>query len=78
MFDLSISGSFSMFFKHFCNSFNLENPTNDFIQLHQLCSHVAISHTPKSMVQVSGASWPLVLAKMFSGIHPIVMGEAIY
>jgi hypothetical protein len=39
---------------------------------------VAISHTPKSMVQVSGASWPLVLAKMFSGIHPIVMGEAIY
>jgi len=78
MFHLSVSGPFSMAFKHLRNSFNLEDLTNGFIELQQLCSHVVISHFPMFMVRVLGANRFLALVKTFSGIRSIIMGEALY
>jgi fucose permease len=78
MSHLLVSGPFNMVFKHFRNSFDLGNSTSGFIQLCQLCSHVVVYHIPRFVIQIFGASWLLVLAKVFSGIHPIEMGETFY
>jgi hypothetical protein len=78
MFHLSVSGPSGMVFEHLQNPFNLEDSTNGFVELQQLCSHVVISRFPRSMVQVLGANKFLVLVKPFSGIHLIIMGEALY
>jgi hypothetical protein len=64
-----------MVFKHFQDSLNLEDLTNGFIQLHQLCSHVIANHIFESMVQVIGASWLLALAKPSNGISSIEVGK---
>jgi hypothetical protein len=75
MSHLSADGPSSMVFKHLQDSFNFEDSTSGFIQLHQLCSHVAIDHILGSMVQILGVSKLLALAKSFGGIRLIVMGE---
>jgi hypothetical protein len=49
MFHLSVSGVFGMVFEHLQDSFDLEDLVSGFIQLHQLCSHVAAIHILGSM-----------------------------
>ncbi len=78
MFCLSVSAPFGMVFKHLRIFFNLEDSTNGFIELQQLCSHVVISHFPRFMARVLGVNRFLALVKPFSGIHSIIMGEALY
>jgi hypothetical protein len=48
-FHLLTNGHFGMVFKHFQDFFDLEDSTNGFIQLQQLCSHVAVDFIPRSM-----------------------------
>jgi hypothetical protein len=67
-----------MVFEHLRNSFNLQDSTNGFIELQQLCSHVVISRFPRFMAQVLGANKFLELVKPLSGIRSIIMGEALY
>jgi len=43
---LLVGGLLNMVFEHFQDSFDLEDSTNNFIQLYQLSSHVAISYIP--------------------------------
>jgi len=75
MFHLSFGGSSNIVFEHFRNSFDLEDSTNGFIQLHQLCSHVAMNCILGSMVQVIGVNWFLAVAKPFKGIRSIAVGK---
>jgi hypothetical protein len=49
IFHLSYIGPFGMVFEHLWNFFNLKNSINGFIQLHQLCSYVAIDYIPRSI-----------------------------
>jgi hypothetical protein len=57
-----------MVFKHFQDVFNLEVSTNDFIQFHQLSSHVTYGHIPQSIACIFGVARLLALAKPSSGI----------
>ncbi len=60
---LLAGGPFGMVFEHFRYSFDLENSMSGFIQLHQLCSHVATIRISRSMVRVLRANWHWALAK---------------
>jgi hypothetical protein len=50
MSHLLTNGPSGMVFKHLQDYFDLEDSMNGFIQLHQLCSHVAINCVPGFVV----------------------------
>lgn len=50
VFHLLTGGPLGMVLKYLQDYFDLEDSTNGFIQLHQLCSHVAVGRIPRSMV----------------------------
>jgi hypothetical protein len=55
--------------------FDPKDFANNFLQLHQLSSHVAMGHSPRSIIHVLGAIRLLALAKHSGGIKVITMGE---
>jgi len=57
-----------MVFKHFQDVFDLKDSTNDFIQFHQLSSHVTYGHIPQSITYIFGIIRLLALAKPSCGI----------
>jgi fucose permease len=65
MFHLLANDSFGMVFKHLRDFFNLEDLVSAFIQLHQLCSHVATSRSSGSWFEFFGLIgfwlWPSLL-----------------
>ncbi len=63
-----------MVFEHLWDVFDLEDSTNDFIQLHQLSSHVAMGHFLGSIVHVLNVVRIWALVKPSGGIGPIVVG----
>jgi hypothetical protein len=67
-----------MVFKYFQDVFDLKESTNDFIQFHQLSSHVTYGHIPQSIACIFGVIRLLTLAKPLSGIKSIVVGKAFY
>jgi hypothetical protein len=75
---LLVSGFSCIVFEHLQNLFDLEDSTNAFPQLFQVCSHVVMNHIPMPIVWVFGATKLLALAKSFEGIHLIVVGEVLY
>jgi len=75
---LLASGPFGMVFEHFQNCFHLVDSTNGFLQLFQLCSHIAYDHIPPQIANVLGTAHLLAMTKPSNGIHPIVMGETLY
>jgi hypothetical protein len=60
---LSTRGPSSMVFQGLQNAFDLEDFANDFIQLHQLSSHITMGHFPKFIIHVLCAARLLALAK---------------
>ncbi len=78
MSHLSTYGPSSTVFKHLQDYFHLKDSTNGFIQLHQLCSHVAINYISRFVVPILGANRLLALAKFFGGIHLIAVGKTLY
>jgi hypothetical protein len=67
-----------MVFEHLRNAFNLKGFVSNFIQLHQLISHVAMGHFLRSNACILGAIRPLALANPSCGIGPIVVGKVFY
>jgi hypothetical protein len=65
---------FGMVFEHLWDAFHLEHSVTNFIQLHQLSSHVAMGHFPGSIVCILDAIRIWALAKPSGGIKAIVMG----
>jgi hypothetical protein len=78
MFHLLVSGPSGMVFNHLQDYFDLKDLAHGFIQLQQLCSHVATCRIRGFVAQVLGVSRLLALVKPSSGIHPIVVEELFY
>jgi hypothetical protein len=49
-----------------------------FLQLFQLCFHIAQGHIPPQIAHVFGVVRLLVRTKPSGGVHPIAMGETLY
>ncbi len=75
---LLTSGLFGMVFEHLQNHFHLENSMNGFPQFFQLCFHITQGHIPPQIAHVLGTTHLLTMTKLSGGVHPIVMGEALY
>jgi len=71
------NGPSGMVFEHLQDYFDPKDSTNGFIQLHQLCSHVAINCIPGFVVQILGVNKLLVLTKSFGGIPFYCSGRNI-
>jgi hypothetical protein len=78
MSHLSTSGPFGTVFEFFQNCFHLEDSTSGFLQLFQLCFHIAQGHIPPQIAHVFEAARLLAKTKPSSEIHPIAMGETLY
>jgi hypothetical protein len=74
MSNLSISGHFGMVFEHFYNYFHLEDYTNGFSQLFQLCFHITQGHILHQITHILGVAHFLTMTKFLS-VCPIVVGE---
>jgi hypothetical protein len=55
--------------------FHLEDSTNGFPQLFQLCSHITQGHIPRQIAHILGTTHLLIMTKPSSGVCPIVVGE---
>jgi hypothetical protein len=49
-----------------------------FLQLFQLCFHIAQGHIPPQITHVLRMARLLAMTKISSGVSSIVMGEALY
>ncbi len=78
MLHLLTSGFFGMVFEHFRNCFHFEDPVSGFLQLFQLCFHIAQGHIPPQITHVLRMARLLAMTKISSGVSSIVMGEALY
>jgi hypothetical protein len=67
-----------MVFKHFQNLFDLKYSINDFFHLFLVCSYVVTKWIFESITRVFISTRLLILAKAFSGIGLIIVGEVIY
>jgi len=67
-----------MVFKHLQNCFHLEDSTNGFAQLFQLCSHITQGHIPHQITHILIRVHLLTMTKPSSGICPIVVGGTLY
>jgi len=72
------SGKSGMVFEHFQNYFHPEDLMNGFLQLFQLCFHIAQSHIPPQIACVFRVARLLSMTKPFGGVHPITMAETLY
>jgi hypothetical protein len=70
--------SFKMVFEHLWNYFHLENSTNGFPQLFQLCFHFAQGHIPPRITRVLRVAYLLAMIKLLGGVCPIIVGETLY
>jgi hypothetical protein len=75
---LSANNLYGMVFEQFQNYFHLEDSTNRFPQLLQLCFHIVQSHIPHQIMHILGAIRLLTMTKPSGGVCSIVMGEALY
>ncbi len=75
---LSTNAFSRMVFEHFQDCFHPKNSTSEFLQLFQLCSHIVKGLIPLQIAHVLGATHLLVITKPSNGVHPIVVGEAMY
>ncbi len=50
----------------------------DFLQLFQLCFHIAHGHIALQIACVLGVVYFLVMTKPLDGVHPIAMEEMLY
>jgi hypothetical protein len=75
---LSPSGPFGMVSKHLRDCFHLEDLVGGFLQLFQLCFHIAQGHISPQIAHVLGAACLLAMTKPSGGVHPIAMGETLY
>jgi hypothetical protein len=67
-----------MVFGHFQNHFHPKDLMNGFLQLFELCFHIAHGHIPPQIAHVLGMASLLTMTKPFDGVHPIIMGETLY
>jgi hypothetical protein len=67
-----------MVFEHLWDCFHLEDSTNGFFQLFQLCFHIAKGHIPLRITRVFGIARLLTMTKLLGGDCPIAVGEALY
>jgi hypothetical protein len=71
-------GTFWHVFKHFWDVFDLKDFVSNFLQLHQLSSHVAMGCFSRSIAHILGVARFLALVKLSSGIRLITMCEVFY
>jgi hypothetical protein len=76
--NLSISGFYGMVFKHFQNCFHLKSFVNGFLQLFQLCFHIAQGHIPCQIAHILGVACVLAIIKPLGGVLPIIVREVLY
>jgi hypothetical protein len=76
--NLSASDIFGMVFEHFQNYFHPKKFISGFPQLFQLCSHISQGHIPCQIAHIFGVAPLLTMTKLFGGVHPIAIGEALY
>jgi hypothetical protein len=67
-----------MVFEHLWNVSDLKESANNFIQFHQLNSHVAMDCFLRSIVHILGVIKLLILAKPSNDIKLIAMGKVLY
>jgi hypothetical protein len=69
---------FKMVFEHIVNYFHPRDSTSGFLQLFQLCFHIAQGHIPAQITHILGTVHLLAMTKPSDGIRPIVAGETLY
>jgi hypothetical protein len=78
MFHLQTSGLSGMVFEHFRNCFDLEDLASNFIEFHQLCSHMVVGCIFGYVARVFQANQFLALVKLFGAICMFVVGTTFY
>jgi hypothetical protein len=74
---LSISGPSRMIFEHLRKKFHPKDSVSGFLQVFQLCFHIAHGHIPPQIARLWRAR-PLAMTKPLGGVCPIAMGETLY
>jgi hypothetical protein len=78
MSHLLVNGPSRMVFEHLRDYFHLEDSVSGFLQLFQLCFHIAHVHIPPQIACVLGATYFLAMTKPSNEVYPIIMGETFY
>jgi hypothetical protein len=58
--------------------FVLDDFTNDFDLIFEICEHIICGHVPPLVSHLLVASRLLALEKQIGGVQPLVIGEVIY
>jgi hypothetical protein len=77
MLHLLTNGPSRIVFEHFRNYFHRKDSASGFLQLFQLCSHIAQDHIPPQITCIFGSVHLLTMTKPSSGIRPIIVGETL-
>jgi hypothetical protein len=78
MSHLLVNGISRMVFEHLRDYFHLEDSMSGFLQLFQLCFHIAHGHIPLRLTRVLGTTYFLTMIKLSNGVCLIVVGETSY
>jgi hypothetical protein len=65
-------------FEQLQDYFSLEDSTSNFLQLFQLCSHIAQSHIHIHIVYILRMAQLLAMVKPSNMVHPIAIKEMLY